>query len=92
MRNLLIGTLLLTCIPLAALGQEQTVTLAVEKMTCSLCGVTVTRAIKRVKGVRQVSIDHDTKRAIVHYDDTATTWEEIAGASTNAGYPASKVQ
>lgn len=79
-------------VPSAAAAGERTVVLAVERMTCALCPITVAKAIRAVDGVRDVSVDYDTKRAVVRYDDAVTTWKAIAGASTNAGYPARKVE
>ena len=38
----------------------------------------------------EVSVEYTTKRAIVRFDDAVTSWERIAQASTNAGFPASK--
>ena len=35
----------------SALAEQQTVTLAVEKMTCALCPFTVSKAIENVEGV-----------------------------------------
>jgi mercuric ion binding protein len=92
MRMLLIATVLLTLTSMAASAQERTVTLTVEKMTCALCAVTVTKVIKRVQGVIQVSVDYDTKRTTVRYDDAITTWQEVAGASASVGFPAIKVE
>jgi mercuric ion binding protein len=88
LRRLMIGAALLTLSIPAALADERIVTLAVEGMTCGLCPLTVTTAIEGVEGVLQVSVDYDAKRAIVRYDGTATTAQEIAEASTSAGYPA----
>jgi len=88
----LIGTALLALSSSACLAGEQTVTLAVEKMNCVLCPITVRKAIESVEGVIKVAVEYDTKRAMVRYDDGTTTWEIIAEASTNAGYPASKVE
>lgn len=89
MKGLFVGTELLTISPLAASSAEQTITLAIEHMTCAVCPVTVAKAIERVEGVTQVTVDFATKRAVVRYDDDKATWQTIAGASTNAGYPAS---
>ncbi len=69
-------------------AEEQTVTLAIDKMTCPVCPITVTKAIEKVKGVIQVSVDYGTKQATVRYDDALANWEKVAEASTNAGYPA----
>ena len=71
-----------------AWAAPQTVTLAVEKMHCALCPVTVTKAIEGVEGVSEVEVDFDRKEAVVTYEDTITDLAAIAAASTNAGYPA----
>ena len=66
----------------------QTTTFAIENMTCALCPVTVKSAMERVDGVQSVKIDFDAKTATVIFDPSVVTPEAIAGASTNAGYPA----
>lgn len=72
----------------AAGAREQTVTLAVENMTCSLCPVTVKKAISAVPGVRAVEVDFAAKTATVVFDPSATSEKDIAAASAGAGYPA----
>jgi mercuric ion binding protein len=67
---------------------ERTATLAVEKMYCALCPLTVAKAIEQVEGVSAVRVSFDRKEAVVKYEDSITNLEEIAAASTNAGYPA----
>lgn len=76
----------------AAFAAEQTVTLAVDKMFCALCPVTVSKAMQSVAGVSDVAVDFKAKLAVATYDDAVTNWQEIALASTNAGYPASRVE
>lgn len=66
----------------------QTVTFAIENMSCALCPVTVKSAMQRVNGVRLVEIDFTTKTAIVVFDPAVTNIDAIAAASANAGYPA----
>ena len=92
MRTLLIGAMLLALLPPVAVAQERTVTFAVEKMTCALCTITVSKAMKRVEGVVKVSVDYDKKRATVRYDDAITTWEKVAAASASVGFPADRVE
>lgn len=70
---------------------EQTVTFAVEKMTCGTCPITVRKAMERVEGVKSVSIDFEAKTATVIFDSAATSAVQIGAASTNAGYPAAPV-
>jgi mercuric ion binding protein len=67
---------------------EQTVTLDVPGMTCASCPYIVQSAISGVDGVISVVADSDTRTAVVVYEDTATTVDEIAQASTDAGYDA----
>lgn len=67
---------------------EQTVTFAVDNMTCALCPVTVKRAMEGVEGVRAVEIDFEARTATVVFDNAATSAAAIAAASANAGYPA----
>lgn len=76
--------------PLPAAAQEatQTLTFAIENMTCALCPVTVKRAMEAVSGVQSVAVDFEAKTATVTFDPAATSAEAIAAASTNAGYPA----
>lgn len=79
----------LTAIPAAAQTvAEQTVTFAVDNMTCALCPVTVKRAMEGVEGVRNVEIDFEARTATVVFGTAATSADAIATASANAGYPA----
>lgn len=77
-------------IPAAAqsVAAEQTVTFAVDNMTCALCPVTVKRAMEGIEGVTAVEIDFEARTATVVFDTAATNAEDIATASANAGYPA----
>ncbi len=72
--------------------QEQTLTFDVENMTCATCPITVRTAMRRVEGVRSVSVDFDAKTATVTFDPSITTPEDIGNASRNAGYPAEPVE
>ena len=76
----------LTTSILSAAAMKQ-VTLKVAGMTCSSCPITVKKALSKVKGVQQVKTNLKLKQAIVRYDDTLTSPQELATATTNAGYP-----
>ena len=71
---------------LSAAAMQQ-VTLKVAGMTCSSCPVTVKKALSKVKGVQQVKTNLKLKQAIVRYDDTLTSPQVLAIATSNAGYP-----
>src|SRR3546814_14450504 len=66
----------------------QKTTFSIENMTCAMCPVTVTKAMKGVAGVKSVTVDFAAKTATVIYDPATATVAAIAAASTNAGYPA----
>ncbi len=76
----------------SALAADQTVTMDIEKMTCALCPITVSKAMERVDGVQEVDVDFDTKQAVVTYDDSNTTATEVAQASTEVCYPATPIE
>lgn len=65
----------------------QTVTLAVSKMTCAACPITVKQALSRVPGVTEVSVSFETKQATVVFDDSRTAVAALTQATTDAGYP-----
>lgn len=72
----------------AAQAGEQTVTLAVEKMTCAACPYIVKKAMAAVPGVTKVDVSYAKKTALITFDDATTTVEAVARASADAGYPA----
>lgn len=69
-------------------AEARTITFAVEKMTCAACPITVKEAMRGVDGVKSVKVDFEAKTATVVFDPSLAAPEEIAAASTNAGYPA----
>ena len=87
-------TLALLCaallfLPAAArAGEPQQAVLEVPGMNCSLCPITVKKALQRVPGFLDAQVDLDTRRAVVRYDDGKATPEALAKAVTEAGYPA----
>ena len=86
MRKLLIA--LLASVPLAVLAATpETVTLAVQNMTCELCPITVKKSLEKVPGVSAVNVDFDKKTATVTYDADKAKPEALTSATTNAGYP-----
>jgi mercuric ion binding protein len=69
--------------------QQETVTLAVEGMTCPVCPITVRTALERVPGVKNAAVDFDTRTATVVFDPVAVDVEALTAATTNAGFPSS---
>lgn len=71
---------------------EASAQFSIENMTCATCPISVRKAMKRVDGVKSVEVDLETKIATVVYDPSVTTPADIAAASTNVGYPATKIE
>ncbi len=76
--------------PLAAFaGTPKTVTLKVRNMTCSVCPITVRKALEKVQGAESVKVDLDKKTAIVTFDPDKANADALVKATAEAGYPAS---
>ncbi len=72
----------------AALAADQArVMLDVENMTCAACPITVKKALGKVPGVSEVTVDYARKTAVVSYNPAQTTTAELTKATSNAGYP-----
>ena len=86
MRKTLIAVLL--ALPLTAFaGVPQTGVLDVQNMTCSLCPVTIKKALQKVPGVADAKIDYDRKTATVTFDPDKTSSAAQVKATTDAGFP-----
>ena len=72
----------------ALAGEPQRVVFDVPGMFCSLCPVTVKKALERVPGVIEAKADLATKRAEARIDPDRTSPEALAKALGDAGFPA----
>jgi mercuric ion binding protein len=70
---------------------EQTVTFSVPGMYCASCPFIVESAMGSVDGVTTVTVDSDTRTALVDFDDAMTTIDAISAASAAVGYEAAVV-
>jgi len=75
----------------AVYAGQQTVTLAVENMTCASCPYIVRKAMASVPGVTKVDVSYERKTAVVTFDDAKTTIDAVAHASASAGYPTNPI-
>ncbi len=74
--------------PLASrTSQTATVVLAVENMYCDTCPITVDKSLRQVPGVVDAQVTIEPPQAIVSYDPTKATVDDLIAATTNAGYP-----
>ncbi len=86
MRKLLAA--LLICLPVSAFaGTPQTAVLDVKNMDCSMCSITIRKALEKVPGVIDTKVDYDHKTATVKYDSDKTDPSALVKATTNAGFP-----
>jgi mercuric ion binding protein len=86
MRRLL--TLLLLAIPGYAFAETpRTAVLDLQNMTCSMCSITVHKALEKVPGVIGAQVDYDHKTARVKYDADKTSPAALVNATGNAGFP-----
>lgn len=69
------------------LAAPKTVRLNVPGMTCSLCPITVKKALEKVNGVSKVNVSYEKKEAIVTFDDERIGPDALMQATRNAGYP-----
>jgi mercuric ion binding protein len=70
-------------------GEPKRVVLDVPSMNCSLCPISVKKALERVPGVLEAKADLATKSAKVTFDPDRASPQALARAVTDAGYPAS---
>jgi mercuric ion binding protein len=70
----------------AAAAKEQIITLAVENMTCSMCPVTVRKALEMQEGVSEANVSLEPPRAVVAFDDEHTDVETLIETTRNAGF------
>ena len=87
MRNTVAAAIALA-LPFAVLAATpRTAVLDVQNMTCSVCPVTVKKALEKTPGVTQAKIDFDKKTATVTFDPDRATEQALTKATTEAGYP-----
>jgi mercuric ion binding protein len=68
-------------------GTLQTVTLELKNMTCSVCPITVKKALEKVPGVTSATVDFDKKSASVTFDPDKASPATLTKATSDAGYP-----
>ncbi|HTO78748.1 MAG TPA: mercury resistance system periplasmic binding protein MerP [Methylocystis sp.] len=88
MRRLLLSVSMALLPVIALAAAPKTVTLDVKNMTCSVCPITVRKALEKVTGVASVKVDPNAKTATVTFDPDKADVAALIRATTDAGYPA----
>lgn len=66
----------------------ESVMLNVPGMTCSICPITVRKALQALRGVKEVTTNINNQTATVRFDPKQTTIQQILTTTKNSGYPA----
>ena len=66
----------------------QEIEVQIEGMTCDACQLHVDQAVNELNGIVKVESSYADGKAIVEFDKTQTTVEEIEGAINSTGYTA----
>jgi P-type Cu+ transporter len=67
---------------------RQTVTLALEGMTCASCALRIEKGLKKVPGVADASVNLASERATVEYDSGAASVDDLLKKVDAVGYKA----
>ncbi len=85
---ILVAALVVTSATPAFAAASQTAVLDVQNMTCSMCPITVKKALEAVPGVTDAKVDLSQKTATVRFDPDKVGIATLVKATTNAGFPA----
>jgi len=67
---------------------DDTTIIKVTSMQCGSCKKNITKALKKLDGVKDVDVNLDTKEAKVTYDNAIVNLTQLESAITAAGYDA----
>lgn len=68
------------------------VMIPISGMTCASCANAVERAVKKLPGVHEASVNFATEKAMVSYDSSKTRISEIKDAISKAGYKPMEIE
>ena len=69
----------------------ETRSFGIEGMTCDKCVQTVTKTLKKINGVKDVSVDRQAAAATVTFDTTKTDMPALHEALLKSGYKPARV-
>jgi len=87
--SIIVMSLIITAPALLA-GELKSITLDVDKMTCSMCPITVKKALRKIDGVTDVIAKYEGDGygwAKVTYDASKVNIADLTLATEQAGYP-----
>ncbi len=69
-----------------ASGTMERIELPVEGMTCASCAVRIEKGLRKLPGVREVSVNLASERAVVEFDPEVLSTEQIVQTVADLGY------
>ena len=67
-------------------GKAQTAEFKITGMTCNACSSKVTKAVNTVPGIVNAEVSHENGNAIVKFDKSKTSVEELKKAIASSGF------
>lgn len=75
--------------PVAGAQELKSATRYANKIYCEACAAVITKALRNVPGVSNVSVDVEKKEVLVQYDPAKATTEDLTAATRKRGFPSS---
>ncbi|MFA6475681.1 MAG: heavy metal translocating P-type ATPase [Patescibacteria group bacterium] len=72
-------------------NKNQRINLSLTGMHCASCANIIERSLKKVPGVQQASVNFAAEKALVTYDETSASKQQLIAAVAKAGYKAQEV-
>lgn len=67
--------------------ESRTATLHAQKIFCEACAAVISKALRGVPGVSNVSVQVEKKEVLVRFDPAKATPEDLAAATAKRGFP-----
>lgn len=67
-------------------GKAQTAEFKITGMTCNACSSKVTKAVNAVPGIMTADVSHENGNAIVKFDKSKTSVEDLKKAIASSGF------
>ena len=74
------------CGPMSNLPQDERLRLRIVGLDCTTCSLVIRRALEDLKGVRNVGVSYMMDLALVDYDPSVVSKEEIMRIVKKTGY------
>jgi len=76
--------------PVAVAAGEAAFSVLVPSMDCAPCAAGIAASLQRVAGVKQATVDYDTRRAVLVYDPAVTSRDQLLAWIDRTGFPADR--